>query len=79
VLLVGGVWRRLEDWNLAAGYHQKLKGRFQASCESRKRLVVVGRRINCAGIAWLRRGAIRKDCTRAKVERATQEEFMDAP
>jgi hypothetical protein len=26
----------------------------------------------CAGMAWLRRGVVRKDCTRAKVEQATQ-------
>jgi hypothetical protein len=46
---------------------------FQASCESRKRLTITGRRMtHCAGVAWLRGGVIRKDCARAKAERATQ-------
>jgi hypothetical protein len=28
--------------------------------------------IHCAGVAWLRRGIVRRECTRAKVEQATQ-------
>jgi hypothetical protein len=36
-------------------------------------MTAAGRRMtHCAGVAWLRRGVVRKDCTRAKVERATQ-------
>jgi hypothetical protein len=37
-----------------------------------KRLTFAGRRMtHCAGVTWLRRGVVRKDCTRAKVEQAT--------
>jgi hypothetical protein len=70
---VGGLRKRRRDRNLAAGRCQKPKERIQASCESRKRLNVAGRRMTrYAGVAWLRRGVVRKDCTTAKVERTTQ-------
>jgi hypothetical protein len=46
----------------------------------RKEFAATGiRMIHCARVAWLRRGVVRKDCTRAKDKRATQEEFMDVP
>jgi hypothetical protein len=52
VMPVGGLRTRGGDRNLAAGRHQKLKGRIQASCESRKRLTGTGRRMTrCAGVA----------------------------
>jgi hypothetical protein len=55
------------------GRRQKPKGRIQATCESRKTLTVAGRRMTrCAGVAWLRRGVVRKDYIRAKVERNTR-------
>jgi hypothetical protein len=72
VMLVGGLRKHHGDRNLAVGRHQKPKRRIQASCESRKRLTAASRRMtHCAGVARLRRGNVRKDCTRAKVERAT--------
>jgi hypothetical protein len=70
---VGGLRKRREGRNLAAVRRHKSKSRIQASYESRKRLTVAGRRMTrCAGLAWLRRGVVRKDCTRANVERATR-------
>jgi hypothetical protein len=70
MMLVGGQRKRRRDRILGMGCHQKLKGMTQASCESR---TVAGRGMTrCAGVAWLRRGVVRKDCTRGKVERATQ-------
>jgi hypothetical protein len=72
VMLVG-LRKRHGKQNLVAGCHQKPKGRIQASCESRKRFTVAGRTMTgCAGVAWLRRCVLRKDCIRAKVERTTQ-------
>jgi hypothetical protein len=45
----------------------------QENCGPRKEFAAAGiKTIHCAGVAWLRRGDFRKDCTRAKVERATQ-------
>jgi hypothetical protein len=45
----------------------------QGNCGPRKEFTAAGiMMIHCAGVAWLRRGAVRKDCTRAKDERATQ-------
>jgi hypothetical protein len=39
----------------------------------RKEFPAVGiRMIHCAGVEWLRRGFVTKDCTRAKVDLATQ-------
>jgi Zn-finger nucleic acid-binding protein len=67
----GGLRKRRRDRNLAAERRQKPKERARGYCGSRKRATVAGRRITrCAGVAWLRRGDLRKDCTRAKVERA---------
>jgi hypothetical protein len=71
VMPVRGLRKWCGDWNLSAGRHQKPKGRIQASCVSRKRLTVAGRTC-CVGVTWLRRGIIRKDCTRPKFEQATQ-------
>jgi hypothetical protein len=69
VMLVRGLRKWHGDWNLATGRHQKPKGRIQANCESRKRLTVASRRMTrYAGVAWFKRGVVRKDCTRAKVE-----------
>jgi hypothetical protein len=72
VMPVGRLRKQRRDQNLAAERHQKTKRKIQASCESRKRLTIGGRRMTrYAGVEWLRRGVIRKECTRAKVERAT--------
>jgi hypothetical protein len=69
VMPVGGLSKQRGDQNLTAGCHQKPKGRIQASWESRKRLAVAGSRMTrCTGLAWLRRGVIRKDCIRVKAE-----------
>jgi hypothetical protein len=66
---VRGLRKQRGDWNLTAGWHQKPKERIQASCESRKSLTAGSRRMTCCAVeAWLRRGIVRKDCTRAKVE-----------
>jgi hypothetical protein len=55
VMPVGGLrkWRR--DWNLAAGRRQKPKGRFQASCESRSRLTVAGKKMTRRATMALRK------------------------
>jgi hypothetical protein len=66
---VGGLRKQRRDWNLAVERYQKPKERTQGYCGSQKRVTVAGRRMTCcAVVAWLRRGVIRKDCTRAKVE-----------
>jgi hypothetical protein len=45
----------------------------QGNCGLCKEFAAAGiRMIHCAGVAWLRRGVARKDCTRAKGEQATQ-------
>jgi hypothetical protein len=45
----------------------------QGICGPRKEFAAAEiRMIHCAGVAWLKRGVVRKDCTRAKDERATQ-------
>jgi hypothetical protein len=73
VMPVWGPRKRRRDRNLTAVRRRKPKGRIQASCESRNRLTVAGRRrTRCAWVAWLRRGVARKDCTRAKLEGGTQ-------
>jgi hypothetical protein len=69
VMLVRGLRKRYRDWNLAVGRRQKQKGRIEASCESRKRLTIAGRKVSRhARVAWRKRGVVRKNCTRAKVE-----------
>jgi hypothetical protein len=73
VMLIRGLRRQCRDWNLASGCHQKQKGRIQASCEFQKRLTIDGRKVSCrARVAWCKRGIVRKDCTMAKVEQASQ-------
>jgi hypothetical protein len=45
----------------------------QENCGPRKEFAAARiRMIHCAGVIWLRKGVVIKDCTRAKVERATQ-------
>jgi hypothetical protein len=78
VMPVGGLRKQHRDWNLATGCHQKPKGRIQASCKSWKRLTVAGRKVSRhARVPWGKRGVVRKDCTRAKVEQAAQEEATE--
>jgi hypothetical protein len=70
VMLVGGLRKLCRDQNLAAGHHQKPKGRIQASCDSQKRLTIASRKmIHHARVAWHRKNVIRKDRTRKQVER----------
>jgi hypothetical protein len=45
VMPVGGLRKRHRDRNLAAGRHRKPKRRIQATCESRRRLIVAGKKI----------------------------------
>jgi hypothetical protein len=63
VMPVGGLRKWYRNWNLTAGRHQKPKGRIQASCESRRRLTVAGRKTTRrARVAW-RRKNVRKIST----------------
>jgi hypothetical protein len=58
---VGGLRKQRRDRNLATGRRQKPKGRIQASCESRRRITVAGKKMTrCATVAWHRKNAIRK-------------------
>jgi hypothetical protein len=58
---VGGLRKRRRDRNLATGCHQKPKGRIQASCESRSRLTVAGKKMTRrAAVAWHKRNVFRK-------------------
>jgi hypothetical protein len=61
VIPVRGMRKRRRDQNLAAGHRQKPKGRIQASCESRRRLIVAGKKMTCrAAVAWRKRNLLRK-------------------
>jgi hypothetical protein len=61
VMPVGGLRKRRRDRNLAAGRRQKPKRRIQASCESRRRLTVTGRKMTRhARVAWRRKSDVRK-------------------
>jgi hypothetical protein len=58
---VGGLRKRRRDRNLAAGLRQKPKWRIQASCESRSRLTVAGKKITRRGtVAWRKRNIFRR-------------------
>jgi hypothetical protein len=73
VMPAKGLRKRRGDRNLAAGHHQKPKGRIQASCESQKRLTVACRKMTCcARVAWRMRYISREDCTRANVVQEIQ-------
>jgi hypothetical protein len=70
--MVGGLKKRRRDRNLDAERRHKPMDTTWEKCGSRKRVTVAGRRMaRCAGVAWIRRGVVRKYCTWAKVERAT--------
>jgi hypothetical protein len=56
------------DWNLAMERRQKPKERIRGYCGSQKRVTAVSSMTRCAGVAWLRRNAIKKDQTRKQVE-----------
>jgi hypothetical protein len=61
VLPVAGLRKLCWERNIAAGCHQKLKGRIQANCESWKGLTIGGRRMTiCARVAWFRTNVIRE-------------------
>jgi hypothetical protein len=61
VMRVGGLRKRRRDRNLAAGCRQKLKGRIQATCESRRRLTIAGKEITRrATVAWHKRNVVRR-------------------
>jgi hypothetical protein len=58
---VGGLRKRRRDQNLVAGRRQKPKRRIQASCESRRRLTVAGKKMTRhATVAWCERNAFRR-------------------
>jgi hypothetical protein len=57
---VGGLRKRRRDRNLAKGRRLKQKGRIQASCESRRRLTVAGKKMTRrATVAWRKRNLFR--------------------
>jgi hypothetical protein len=59
--LVGGLRRQQRDQNLATGRRQKPMGRIQASCESRRRSTITGRRMTlCATVVWHKKNIFRK-------------------
>jgi hypothetical protein len=61
VMPVGGLRKRRRDQNLTAGRRQKLKGRIRASCESRRRSTIAGRKMTRRStVAWRRRNAVRQ-------------------
>jgi hypothetical protein len=67
VMPVGGLRKRRRDRNLAAGRCQKPKGRIRASCESRSRLNVAGRKMTSRATgAWRKRILLRKIVTQGK-------------
>jgi hypothetical protein len=73
VMPVGGLRKRSRDQNLAEGRRGQPKERTRGYCGSRKGVTVGGRRMTrCARVAWRKKGVVRKDWTRSKVERTTQ-------
>jgi hypothetical protein len=68
VMPVGGLkkWRR--DKNLAMEHLQTPEERTRGYCGSWRRVA------HCTRVAWLRRGVIRMDCTRAKVKQAHRQD-----
>jgi hypothetical protein len=61
VMPAGGLRKRRRDWNMATGRRQKLKGRIQASNESRRRLTVASRKLTRSATgAWRKRIVFRK-------------------
>jgi hypothetical protein len=69
VLPVGGLRKRRRDRNLSAGRCQKPKGRIQASCESRRRLTVAGKKMTSrATVARCKRNVFRKIGTQGMCE-----------
>jgi hypothetical protein len=70
VMQVRGLRKGRRDRNLAARRHQKPKGRIQASCESRRRLTVAGKKIaHHATVAWRKRNNFKKLGPRECVDR----------
>jgi hypothetical protein len=61
LMLVRGLRKRRRDRNLAAERRQKSKRRIRASCESRRRLTVVGKKMtHRATVAWHKRNVFRR-------------------
>jgi hypothetical protein len=61
VIPVGGLRKRRREQNLAAGRRQKPKGRTHASCESRRRPTIAGKKMTRRAIVvWHRKIAVRK-------------------
>jgi hypothetical protein len=64
VMPVGGLRKRRRDRNLAAGHRQKPKRRIRASCKSRRRLTVAGKKVTRrATVAWRKRNIFRRIVT----------------
>jgi hypothetical protein len=73
VKAVKGWKKQHRGWKLAIGRPGGPKELIRGICGSWRKLAAACRKMtHRSGVAWLRRGVIRKDCTRAKVERATQ-------
>jgi hypothetical protein len=61
VMPVGELRKRGRDRNLAAGRRQKPKRRIHASCESKRRLAVAGKKMTRrAKVAWRKRNVFRR-------------------
>jgi hypothetical protein len=61
VMPVRGLKKQRRDRTLAAGHRQKPKRRIQATCESRRRLIVAGKKITRhATVAWRKRNVFRR-------------------
>jgi hypothetical protein len=64
VMPVGGLRKRRRDRNLVAERRQKPKRRIRASCESRRRLTVAGKKVTRrATVAWRKRNIFRRIVT----------------
>jgi hypothetical protein len=69
----GAMMKRHRGRNLAAERRQKPKERTRGNCGSLKKLTVAGRKmIRRARVEWRKRGVVRKNWIRAKVERGTR-------
>jgi hypothetical protein len=72
VMPVGGLRKRRRDRNLAAGRRQKPKRSIPASCESRRRSTVAGRKMTRrATVELCSENVVRKDWNRNQAKRGT--------
>jgi hypothetical protein len=73
----GTMKKQHRGWNLATERRQKPKERIHGNCGSHRKLTIAGRMmICCARVAWCKRGIVRRNWIRAKVERGTRRSGM---